>query len=142
MGGVDPLVAQAEIPAEVTLLKAAISRFCDAPLPAGGSALATFLSHLRPSIDTLEVKFSEAAAAFAETDEYDNQACYAPIHWIRTNCHMSAGAAADRVAVGQKLQSLPESHQSMVEGGIGFAHLAHLARAARGVEAGGPKKAI
>ena len=136
----DLLVAQAEIPAEVTLLKAAIRRFCDAPLPAGGSALATFLSHLRPSIDTLEVKFSEAAAAFAETDEYDQQGCYSPIHWIRLNCHLTAGAAADRVAVGQKLQSLPESHQSMVEGGIGFAHLAHLARTAAAIEESGTNK--
>src|SRR4030088_2651815 len=124
----DLLVAQAEIPAEVTLLKAAIRRFCDAPLPAGGSALATFLSHLRPSIDTLEIKFSEGAAAFAETDEYDQQGAYSPLHWIRMNCHMSAGAAADRVAVGGQLQSLPESHQSMVEGGIGFATPAPGAR--------------
>jgi hypothetical protein len=56
------------------------------------------------------------------------------------NCHLSAGAAADRVAVGAQLHGLPESHQSMVEGGIGFAHLAHVARTAAAIEETGTNK--
>src|SRR3984893_415398 len=136
----DLSIAQAEIPVEVALLKAAIYQFCDAPLPTSGPALATFLSHLRPSIDQLEIRFSEGAAAFAETDEDDQQGSYSPIHWLRLNCHLTAGAAADRIAVGEQLQSIPESHQSIVEGGIGFAHLTHVARTAAAIEETGTSK--
>ena len=127
-------------PDELGLLEASVDRFSEQPVPEGGPALAPFLERLQRVSDRIAVKFSEAAAAFAETDEYDQQGCYSPIHWIRLNCHLTAGAAADRVAVGQKLQSLPESHQSMVEGGIGFAHLAHVARTAAAIEESGTNK--
>jgi hypothetical protein len=90
--------------------------------------------------DRIAIKFSEGAAAFAATDEYDQQGCYSPIHWLRLNCHMTAGAAADRIAVGEQLQGIPESQQSMVEGGIGFAHLAHVARTAAAIEETGTNK--
>src|SRR3984893_8077480 len=136
----DALLAEPEIPVEVALLNVAIARFCEKSLPTGGPALATFLQHLRPSIDQLEIRFSEGAAAFAETDEYDQQGSYSPIHWLRLNCHLTAGAAADRIAVGEQLQSIPESQQSMVEGGIGFAHLAHVARTAAAIEETGTNK--
>jgi hypothetical protein len=32
------------------------------------------------------------------------------------SCHLTGGAAADRIAVGEQLASVPESHQSVVEG--------------------------
>ncbi|MHB8588682.1 MAG: HNH endonuclease signature motif containing protein [Candidatus Dormibacteraceae bacterium] len=135
----EPAVAP-EMPMEIARLKAAIACFCEEPLPAGGPSLSTFLLHLRPSIDKLEVRFSEGAAAFAETNEYDHQGSVSPIHWIRLNCHMSAGAAADRVAVGEQLQSVPESHQRMVEGEIGFRHLALIARTATDIAVTGTNK--
>jgi hypothetical protein len=53
---------------------------------------------------------------------------------------MTGGAAADRVAVGQQLQSVPESHQSLLEGEIGFAHLAHISRTASAIEETGTNK--
>jgi hypothetical protein len=136
----DALAGEPEIPVDVALLSAAVSRFCEQPLPGGGPVLATFILHLRPLVDRLEVKFSQAAAAFAETDEFEQQGSYSPIHWLRMNCHMSAGAAADRVAVGEQLPGLPESHQSMVEGGIGFAHLAHVARTAAAIQETGTNR--
>jgi Domain of unknown function (DUF222)/HNH endonuclease len=121
-------------------LEGATDRFCEQPVPEGGPALAAFLPRLQRCADRLGVKFSEAASAFAETDEYDNQGSVSPIHWIRTNCHLTAGAAADRVAVGDQLQKVPESHQSMVDGEIGFAHLAHIARTAAAIEETGTNK--
>jgi len=127
-------------PGELALLEAAVARFYEQPVPKDGPGLALYLTRVQRVGDRLSVKSSQAAAAFAETDEYDQQGCYSPIHWIRLNCHLTAGAAADRVAVGQKLQSLPESHQSMVEGGIGFAHLAHVARTAAAIEESGTNK--
>lgn len=132
--------AAPEMPVEMARLNAAIARFCEEPLPEGGPALSCFLVHLRPSIDRLDLRFSEGAAAFAETAEYDQQGFISPIHWIRLNCHMTGGAAADRVAVGEQLENVPESHQSMVEGEIGFAHLAHVARTSAAIGEMGTNK--
>jgi hypothetical protein len=125
---------------ELGLLEEAINRFCEQPLPEGGPALGSLLERLQRSSDRLAVKFSEGAAAFAETDEYDQQGFLSPIHWMRMNCHMTSGAAADRIAVGEQLAKVPESHQSMLEGEIGFAHLAHTARTAAAIEESGTNK--
>jgi hypothetical protein len=43
---------------------------------------------------------------------------------------MNAGAAANAIAVGDLLERIPESHQAVVDGEIGFAHLATMARTA------------
>jgi hypothetical protein len=80
--------------------------------------------------DLLELKFSEMAAAFATTDEYDLDGSVSPVHWIRHQCHMGSGAAADRVAVGERLTNMPESAEALAGGQIGFAHLALIARTA------------
>ncbi len=74
-----------------------------------------------------------SAAAFATTDEYDQQGSVSPIDWIRHQCHIGGGAAADRVAVGQLASALPESVHATVDGEIGFAHLALIARTAAAV---------
>src|SRR3979411_1956102 len=115
-------------PDEIALLEAAVDRFSRAPLPEDGPSLAPFLPRVQRASDRISVKFSQGAAAFAETDEYDQQGSLSPIYWIRVNCNLTSGAAGDRLAVGEQLQSIPESHQSMLEGEIGFAHLAHIAR--------------
>jgi len=54
---------------------------------------------------------------------------------------MGGGAAADRLAVGEQLSTLPESGQAMAEGEIGDSHLALIARTATAIaEAEGPAK--
>ena len=118
----------------IEALEAAIDRFCEQPVPETGPALAALLPRLQRCADRLGVKFSQGASAFAETDEYDNQGSYSSIHWIRTHCHLTGGAAADRIAVGEQLRRVPESHQSVLDGEIGFAHLAHIARTAAAIE--------
>jgi hypothetical protein len=127
-------------PDELALLEAAIERFYVQPVPKAGPALTSYLTRVQGMSDRLAVKSSQAAAAFAETDEYDQQGFVSPIHWIRMNCHMTGGAAADRVAVGQQLETIPESHQSLLAGEIGFAHLAHTARTAAAIEETGTNK--
>jgi hypothetical protein len=121
-------------PEPIDLLETAIDQFSEQPVPDTGPALAAFLPRLQRCADRLGLKFSEAASAFAETDEYDNQGSVSPIHWIRLNCHLTGGAAADRIAVGDQLRHLPESRHGVVEGEIGFAHLAHIARTAAAIE--------
>jgi len=124
----------------VVHLVARIERFCAQTVRAEGSQLSADLIELRRGMNLLEVKFSELAAAFAATDEYDMEGSISPIHWIRHQCHLGGGAAADRVAVGEQLQNLPESAEAVVEGKIGFAHLALIARTASALAETGSNK--
>src|SRR6476661_3823475 len=100
---------------------------------ASGADLAERLIRLRNSIDLLELEFSGIAGDFAETDEYDRQGFDSPISWIKANCHMAGGAAADRVCVGEQSALLGKSVAAVIEGKIGFAHLALIARTSSAV---------
>jgi hypothetical protein len=124
----------------IALLEAAVDRFEQEPLPKGGPALASFLERVQRVNDRIALKNSEAAAAFAETDHYEDEGFVSPQHWMRVNLHMTGGASGDRIAVGQQIQNMPESHQSLLEGEIGYAHLAHIARTAVAIEESGTNK--
>lgn len=131
------VVDSAPIEPGMSRLLAEIERFCDSPTPTNGPDIAASLGQQRHAMDLLELKFSETAAAFAATDEYDEQGAVSPIQWIRLNCHMGGGAAADRLAVGEQLARTPQSVQTMVDGEIGFAHLALIARTAAAIAESG-----
>ena len=121
----------------IVALVAAIDAFCARERPTTPEEVGWELIHLRHQCDRLDLDFSMSAAAFAGTDEYARQGSVSAIDWIRHQCHMGGGAAADRVAVGQMSSELPESVMSTVEGEIGFAHLTLIARtgaAVAGVE--------
>jgi len=104
-----------------------------------GAQLGAELVGLRHVVDLLEVEFAKLAGRFAETDEWDGGGFYSPIHWIRVNCHLGGGAAAERIAVGEQLDQLPLSSAALEEGGIGFGHLALIARTSEAV-ADGPRQ--
>jgi hypothetical protein len=70
------------------------------------------------------------AAEMAKRDKYDEDGFVSPIDWMRFNGHMTAGAAANSVAVGEAVHRMPESMEAMAEGEIGFAHLTVMARTA------------
>ena len=78
----------------VQTLVAEIERFCAAAARVAGGELAEDLREVARARNLLDLKFSEMAASFAQTDHYDAEGCLSPIHWIRLNCHMTAGAAA------------------------------------------------
>lgn len=115
---------------EVARFADAIERFCVAPIRASGPELNFDMREVSRCRDLIELKFSEMAAAFAATDEYDVEGSVSPVHWIRHQCHMGGGAAADRIAVGEQLDNMPESAEAVAGGQIGFAHLALIARTA------------
>ena len=119
-----------------------IERFCSEPLSLTGDELARDLVALARGRNLLDVKFSDMAAAFAETDQYDREGCISPIHWIRVNCHMTAGAAADRVIVGEQAAAVPASAEALEAGEIGFPHLALIAREAEALSLSGSPKAF
>jgi hypothetical protein len=114
----------------ITELAAAIDLFCQRSREVTPEAIAWELIHLQHQRDRLDLEFSKGAAAFAATEEYDEQGSSSPIHWIRFHCHMGGGAAADRIAVGQLSERLAESVEATQQGEIGFAHLALIARTA------------
>lgn len=87
----------------------------------------------RQVIDLMELSFSREAAAYAATDDYEEQGSVSPIDWIRFNCHMTGPAAADRVAVGQLAPQLEQTVDALADGQIGFAHLVVMARTADAV---------
>ena len=101
-----------------------------------GPDLAENLIRLGQAADLILLEFSRVAAEFAQTDEYDEQGFDSPISWIKANCHLPGGAAADRVCAGEQLDRLSESTAALAEGRIGFAHFALLARTADAIGAG------
>ncbi len=101
--------------------------------PVSGAELGEELINFRHEIDMMELAFSLRAAEFAATDEWDLQGSVSAIDWIRFNCHMTGNAAADRVAVGERMAELPESLQAMAATRIGYAHLTVMVRTANAV---------
>src|ERR1700694_1464259 len=121
-------------------LLSAAERYRSRPLvELTGAQLGAELVGLRHVVDLLEVEFAKLAGRFAETDEWDGGGFYSPIHWLRVNSHLGGGAAADRIAVGEQLDQLPLSSAALEEGGIGFGHLALIARTSEAV-ADGPRQ--
>src|SRR6195256_4670452 len=117
-----------------SILQAAVEGYRSRPLvELSGEQLGAELVGLRHLVDLLEVEFAKLASRFAETDEWDDGGFYSPIHWIRVNCHLGGGAASDRITVGEQLDQLPLSAAALEEGGIGFGHLALLARTSEAV---------
>src|SRR5579864_2286070 len=95
--------------------------------------LASRMIELREYIDGLELEFSQLAAEFEKSDHWENQGSNSPIDWIRFHCHMSSNAAADRIAVGERLESLTHTVAATVAGEIGFPHVVVMARTADAV---------
>jgi hypothetical protein len=95
-----------------------------------GAELGMELMRLARERDLIDLRFCLVASDFVATDHYDKEGYVSPIDWIRFNCHMTANAAADRVAVGERMGELTESTDAMVSGRIGFAHMTVMARTA------------
>lgn len=98
-----------------------------------GEEIACQLISLRQAIDQLEVQFSRLAAEFDRTEYWADEGSYSSLDWIRFNCHLTANAAADRLAVGEAFGKLGQTVQAMDEGEVGFAHLSVMTRTANAV---------
>jgi hypothetical protein len=134
------LQAVEQVAPEVTAFAQAVEAFCLTAHRTAGCDLAIDMPEVSRCLNLVQLKLSEMAAAFAATDEYDVHGSLSPIHWIRLNCHMSAGAAADRVAVGEQLGHVPQSAEAMSAGEIGFPHLVLIAREAEALGESGSNK--
>lgn len=124
------LALRQDLDFEVALFAQAAERFARASHRTSGEELAFDLVEVSRCIDLVQLKFSEMAAGFAATNHYDLEGACSPLHWIRRNCHLTSGAAAGRVAVGEQIDKLPESVESLAAGEIGFGHLMLIAHEA------------
>ena len=84
-------------------------------------------------IDMQILSFAQEAAEFAATDAWDEDGSASAIDWLRFNCHMTSTVAADRIAVGEAMNRLPDSVQATLSGEIGFTHLKEMVRTANAV---------
>src|SRR5579859_5580315 len=99
---------------EIAGLEAAIDIFCGRnKVGRSGRELGVELIELRHACDRLELEFSDTAAQFAATSEYDLDGSNTPTDWIRHNCQMGSHAAAERVCVGEQMSVLPQSIDAM-----------------------------
>src|SRR5438105_14403263 len=105
------------------------------PISIEAGATADTLIRLRQQIDLLELAFSRLASSFDSSDYYEDEGFTSPINWIRVNCHMNAGAVADRIAVRDCMDKLPESLQSASADDAGFAQPVALASTTEAVPA-------
>jgi hypothetical protein len=112
-------------------LVASIDAFCGRDKVARtGQMLGAELVRLRHECDRLELEFSESAAQFAATSQYELEDANTPIEWIRHNCKMGSYEAAQHVCVGENIAVLPQTIEALDRGDIGFGHLALMARTA------------
>jgi hypothetical protein len=95
--------------------------------PAGALA-AQKLIEVEHQISLLQLEAAKLAAEVAQTDYADRNGFNSTGDWMRFNCHLVNQVAWERIAVGRSLAGMPESHQAMQEGEIGYAHLAIMAR--------------
>jgi hypothetical protein len=102
--------------------------------PSRNDVLRERLIQRRRVIDLQEIAFAREAAEFAASDAWDEDGSVSAGDWLRFNCHMNAGAAANAIAVGEMLGQLPESHQAVVDCEIGYAHLVVMARTAEALD--------
>src|SRR5258708_36187902 len=81
--------------------------------------------------DLRDLYIARLAAEFATREKYDDDGFISPNDWIRFNCHVTSGPAANSIAVAEALYQRPKSTKAVVEGEIGFAHMTVMARTAQ-----------
>ena len=88
------------------------------------------LQGLSFGISSLQLDFARYAVLFAASGQWAREGFNTPADWIRFNCHMTAHAAWNALAVGEQEEKLPATMAAMKKGEIGFAHLATMANTA------------
>src|SRR5438067_2558410 len=109
--------------------EAVVAFFAEAPPAALGEAMID----CRRQMDRLEAGFTQAAGRFATNREYAAEGAPTAVSWLRANCRLSAGAAAERLNIARQLDQLPDTSQAFACGELGYQHAALIARVAQQV---------
>ncbi|HXI96969.1 MAG TPA: DUF222 domain-containing protein, partial [Candidatus Acidoferrum sp.] len=78
------------------------------------------LKELRVVIDSLEGLFSVHAQRSRRAGEHLVAGCISAASWIARTCGMTISSAADRVCVGEQLESLPKVAEALGSGEISY----------------------
>ncbi len=92
-------------------------------------------------IDPFEAVFAAGVRRFEKSGEYIADGALGIVPWLRSNCKLSGGAAAERVGVARQLEHLPETQKAFARGEVGYQHVAVLARTAEHVGTAAVQKA-
>src|SRR5258705_7416581 len=79
--------------------------------------------------DQQSLFIARCAAEMAKREKHDDDGFVTPIDWMRFNGHMTSGAAANSVAVGEAVGRMSGSENALEAGEKGVAHPALNARA-------------
>src|SRR6267378_6362562 len=80
------------------------------------------------ALSLIQLVFAQKAAAFAATNEFEDDGAATAIDWIRIHCHMTGPQAANYVNAGEHMDQLAQTVVAMAEGEIGFGHMVVMAR--------------
>ena len=105
---------------------AVVAFLAEAPPAALGEAMID----CRRQMDRLEAGFTQAAGRFAANREYAAEGAPTAVSWLKANCRLSAGAAAERLNIARQLDQLPDTGQAFTSGELGYQHAALIARVA------------
>ena len=78
------------------------------------------LKRLRGGIDGLESEFSAMARRVQQRGDHLVAGSITAASWIGRTCNMSVNSAADRLRVGEQLESLPKVAAALAAGEIGY----------------------
>jgi Domain of unknown function (DUF222)/HNH endonuclease len=78
------------------------------------------LKRFRAVIDALEGDFAVEARRVQRTGAHLADGAASAVGWISRTCGMSATSAADRICVGEQLESLPKIAEALSSGEIGY----------------------
>ena len=120
---------------------AAIGNYAAAMRDADGTSLGEGLIQTREAKDRLESIFAEGLRRFDKSGEYVAGGALDLVAWLRSNCKLSGGAAAERVGIARQLEQLPKTEAAFARGELGYQHVAVLARTAEHVGVAAVQKA-
>jgi hypothetical protein len=86
---------------------------------------------LRGLIDLLECECSRSLGEFDKRAGFESSGAVDSVAWLRNECKLSGGAAAERLKVARGLEKMPQTAEAFASGEIGYQHAAVLARAAQ-----------
>ncbi len=88
------------------------------------------MARQRRAIDLQELFFAQDAATVAASGDFEQFGFQTPLEWIRHETGMESGDAANAICVGEQMEAIADSVDSMLNGEIGYAHLVLIARTA------------